>query len=200
MEKLSFGYSLKNIPIPSEKSYKMKLMEKTEMLIKRMRWKTIFSDSERNEDQSTKISYGLKTFKCPGQVKELLNFEKDLIDLVTNVKFEEGYKKSEFQNKLRKDIETITKSEKTLTAADETSNMYRLTKGEHEKLVNDAVTATYKKAPKDLKEKIDKEGIKYAKQAKVLDKMVVNGTSNCFITLKDHEMYRFIRESNHLYL
>ena len=112
MEKLSFGYSLKNIPIPSEKSYKIKLMEKTEMVIKRMRWKAIFSESERDEDQSTRISYGLKTFKCPGQVRELLNFENDLIDLVKNVKFEEGYRRSEFQNKLKKDIETITKSEK----------------------------------------------------------------------------------------
>ena len=54
-------------------------------------------------------------------------------------------------------------------------------------MVNDAVTATYKKAPKDLKGKIDKEGIPFAKKKKVLDKMVVNGTGNCFITLKDHK-------------
>ena len=76
---------------------------------------------------------------------------------------------------------------KTLTAADKTSNMYGLTKAEHDKLVNDAVTATYKKAPQNIKGKIDKERIKYAKEAKVLDKMLVNVTGNCFVTLKDHK-------------
>ena len=49
MERLSFGYSLKNIPIPSEHSYKLKLMEMTEMVIKRMRWKAIFSGEKENE-------------------------------------------------------------------------------------------------------------------------------------------------------
>ena len=154
------------------------------MLIKRMRWKAIYSDSEEEPKRKT---YGLKSFKCPSQVKELLNFESDLIDLVKNVKFDENYKKCEFQKKLKTDIRTITRSEKTLTAADKTSNMYRLTKTEHDKLVNDAVTATYKKATKNIKEKIDKEGVKFAKEAKVLDKMQVNGTGNCFITLKDHK-------------
>ena len=65
--------------------------------------------------------------------------------------------------------------------------MYRLTKEEHEKLVSNAVTATYKKAPNGIKEKIDKEGTVTAKKAGVLDKMEINGTGNCFITLKDHK-------------
>ena len=51
MEKLSFGYSLKNIPIPSERSYKLQLMEKTEMVIKRMRWKAIFNDIDDDDKQ-----------------------------------------------------------------------------------------------------------------------------------------------------
>ena len=31
------------------------------------------------------------------------------------------------------------------------------------------------------------QGIKYAKDANILDKVKVNGTANCFITLKDHK-------------
>ena len=150
MEKLSFGYSLKNIPIPSEQSYKLKLMEKTEMVIKRMRWKAIFSDID--DDDEKKKTFGLKTFKCPPQVKELVNFENDLLDLVKKVEFEENFARSQFQKKLQKDIGTITKSKKTLTAADKTTNMYRLTKEEHDKLVYNAVTTTYKKAPDGIKE------------------------------------------------
>ena len=60
--------------------------------------------------------------------------------------------------------------------------MYRLPKAEHDELVNDAVTAPYKKAPGNIKGKIDKEGIKYAKEAKISDKMLVHGTSNGFVT------------------
>ena len=35
MEKLNFGYSLKTIPTPDEKSYKLRLLEKIEIFIKK---------------------------------------------------------------------------------------------------------------------------------------------------------------------
>ena len=149
-----------------------------------MRWKAIFSNGEEKIERKT---YGLKTSKSPNQVKELASFENDLLDIVKNVEFDERFKRTPFQEKLKKDVGSITQSKKTLTAADKTSNMYRLTKSEHEKLVNNAVTATYKKAPEGIKTKIDKEGIKIAEKAGVLDRMEVNGTGNCFVTLKDHK-------------
>ena len=34
--------------------------------------------------------------------------------------------------------------------------------------------------------KINKKGIKFAKQANILDKIEINDTGNSFITLKDH--------------
>ena len=34
-----YNYSMKNIPIPSEKLYKITLLEKVELLVKRIRWK-----------------------------------------------------------------------------------------------------------------------------------------------------------------
>ena len=42
MEKTNYGYSLKNIPVPSKRSYNLKLIEKIESVIKQMRWKTYF--------------------------------------------------------------------------------------------------------------------------------------------------------------
>ena len=74
----------KNIPIPSERSYKQP-MEKTEMVIRRMRWKAIFMKTikEKNNQQR----YGLRSFKIPPPVKELAAFESDLIELVKNIKF-----------------------------------------------------------------------------------------------------------------
>ena len=50
-----------------------------------------------------------------------------------------------------------------------------------------AITTTYKKANKSIETKINKEGIKFAKQANILDKIEINTTGISFITLKDHK-------------
>ena len=63
MEKMNFGYSLKNIPTPDEKSYKLRLLEKTEIFIKKMRWRAIFfinNNKKATEDYKEGFSYGLK--------------------------------------------------------------------------------------------------------------------------------------------
>ena len=65
--------------------------------------------------------------------------------------------------------------------------MYRLEKEEYHRLLQNAVTTTYKKSNKKTERKINCEGIKYAKEANILDKVEVNGTVKCFITLKDHK-------------
>ena len=61
-----------------------------------------------------------------------------------------------------------------------------LSKEEYRRLLQNAVTRTYKKSNKET-ERINCEGIKYAKEANILDKVEVNGTANCFVTLKDHK-------------
>ena len=65
--------------------------------------------------------------------------------------------------------------------------MYWLDKEEYCHLLQNAVTTTYKKSNKETERRINCEGIKYAKEKNILDKVEVNGTANCFITLKDHK-------------
>ena len=89
MEKVNFKYSIKNIPLPSERAYLLQLMEKIEMFITRMRWKAIYCNNKTNDNSSER--YGMQ-------------------------------------------------SKKTLTFADKTSNMYRLSKEEHEELLTNAAT------------------------------------------------------------
>ena len=186
MEKVNLGYSTKNIPFPSERNYRTKLIEQIEAFLKRMRWKAIFYNIQNGEEQE-KIpqNYGLKTTKCPAQVKELIPFENDLFQLAKNVKFRRT--NNEFQQKLKIDTRNIRNSQKTLTPADKTSNMYRLSKEEYENFRTNAITAKYKKASKNLKEKVDKSGLKFAKKAGVADRMEINATNHAFITLKDHK-------------
>ena len=147
MEKVNLGYSIKNIPYPDERSYKAKLIEQTEALVKRMRWKAIFFNAkDKKEDEKHIENYGLKYSKSPAQVKELFHFENNLFQLVKDVKFRKT--RNEFQKKLKDDAQKIRNSEKTLTPADKTSNMYRLTKDEYNDLRTSAVTSKYKKASK----------------------------------------------------
>ena len=89
-------------------------MEKIEMFITRMRLKaTNDNSSERHV---------LKALKFPKQVKELVPFEKDLIDMLKVIKFPKV--KNQFLTKLKNDIKTIKQSKKTLTFVDKISNMY----------------------------------------------------------------------------
>ena len=87
--------------------------------------------------------YGLTTLHSLIHVKELSAFEKELITVVKDIKFRNV--RSDFQTTLQEDIRLIHHSKKTTTFGDKTSNMFRLTKEEHNKLLRNAVTWKYKK-------------------------------------------------------
>ena len=48
-------------------------------------------------------------------------------------------------------------------------------------------TSKYKKIGKDIATNINKEGIKHAREANVIDRIQINGTCNSIISLKDHK-------------
>ena len=94
-------------------------------------------------------TYGLKSQKTPPSIKELETFENDLIELVKNIKFRTVH--NQLQRTLKSDIKLIQQSSKTLTPADKTSNMYRISKEEYSKMRRNAITSTYKKPTKTSK-------------------------------------------------
>ena len=57
MESTRFDHSTKDIPLPSEKDYKRTLIEKTEHLCRRMRWKGFFYLNP-SADRSQKETFG----------------------------------------------------------------------------------------------------------------------------------------------
>ena len=66
MEKLNLGYSLKNIPPPIERAYKLPLIEKIELFIKKLWWKAIFfidNSKETSESRAGGSVYGLNSNK-----------------------------------------------------------------------------------------------------------------------------------------
>ena len=182
IEKVNLNYSTKNIPIPSERSYLRKLTEKIELVIKRMWWKAIHYNEGKGRRNQTEW-YGLRSTRCPGKVNERVPFEKDLTALVKVIKFRKV--KNQFQKKFQQDIKRIRKSDKTMTFADKTKNMYRLSKDQYNTLLNNSLTSTDKKSSINIKKKINGRNI--LKDKEVIQRMDINGESNCFITLKDHK-------------
>ena len=134
---------------------------------KKMRWKAVFFIND-NKKATEDYKQGLS-----------------LVRIVEELKFRKV--KNNFQKMLREDMKQVQTSKKTLTPADKTSNMYRLNKNDYQNLLKNAITATYKKANKNIGTIINKEGLKFAKQADILDKIEINGTGNSFVTLKDHK-------------
>ena len=121
----------------------------------------------------------------PKQVKELSAFEKDLIAVLKDIRFRNA--RSDFQTALREDIRLIHNSKKTMNFADKTSNMYRLTKEKHNKLLRGAITSKYKKTNTKIKDKISKKAKEILKKKEALHRLDINEESNCFFTLKDHK-------------
>ena len=60
MEKINFGYSMKNIGIQQNKAYLLQLIEKIEMVIKRIRWKILCNDKMETNVIKTEW-HGLKS-------------------------------------------------------------------------------------------------------------------------------------------
>ena len=176
---------MKNIPVTTERSYPLKLIEQIEMVIKRMRWKVIYCDMKGNRIKTE--TYGLKSQKTSPPLSELAAFENDLIELAKNIKFRTV--QIQLQRTLKSDIKSIQQSSKTLAPADKTSNTYRLTKDEYNKIRGNAITSTYKKANGNIKKRINEKGKEIVQKTfdNIIDGMDVNSESNCFITIKDHK-------------
>ena len=134
---------MKNIPIPSEKLYKMTLLEKVELLVKRMIWKVhLFENNDRR--QSNPLHYIFNSRKTAPQHKDLIAFENDLVKLMQSVAFKHSY--NDFQDQMKSDIESIKKSKNIYIFADKTNNLYETDIKNYNKLLINNISKTYKKS------------------------------------------------------
>ena len=101
-----------------------------------MRLKTFY---EQGSNKYIPKNYSLKSLNCAPKIKEMTNLN-DLTNLLKNLKFRAT--KSSFEQQLTEDIRTIKNTRTTLTFEEKTSNVL---KGQYEKLVNNAITTSYKR-------------------------------------------------------
>ena len=183
MEKLSIGFSTKNIPLPSQNDFSQRLIEKTEHFLRRMRWKAYFF---LNPDVSTtsKDTYGFKSTKNPPPVDELKEFEDDMLKMVQSTKF---IQVNPFVIKLKNDTDHIKKETKLLIAADKTTNFYKLEPSKNNDLLEQNITKSYKKAHPNTVRGIHTENKKIATKLGIDDRVDTAANKDAFITLKDHK-------------
>ena len=184
MEQRNLGYSLKNIPIPSNDSYMKIMMEKVGKFIRNMRWKAFrFENPEAFGAQ--KETYGFKSNAAPPKMEHLNAFETDLYEIISNIQFSK--RRDPFQRKLSKDAKEIASSPNVLVSADKTTNLYSMDKDTYEKLLHENVTRAYEKADGNLVESINLEARKISAELELADRMEVFAQRDSYITLKDHK-------------
>ena len=142
MEVENYGYSLKNIPVPSKSRYLKCMVEKVENFIRRLRWKAhhFYKDNGPNDSRQFD-NFGFKTSATPPQNEYLNAFENDMYEMIRNIEFINV--RNEFQDKLKQDLENIQSSKNILAFADKSTNLYELSKESYEKLLHDNITQTY---------------------------------------------------------
>ena len=143
MERFNINYSKKNIPIPTEKEYKIQLIAKVESFTKGMRWKALEFLGEL--DPNEKETFGFKSHNCPPFVNELAEFESDLLTMVHNIEFR--LMTNNFLSKLKDDVNVINNT-KEVVNADKSTNTYKMNKNAYNKYLTENITKTYKKPTK----------------------------------------------------
>ena len=178
MEQINFNYSLKNVPLPSKNTYLKTMISKLESFIKCIWWKALFF--EKPSVKQSHPNFGFKSSKTPPQSQHLNAFENDLYDMIKNIEFKNV--PNQFQQQLRTDSKMILKSDKVIVAADKTNNLYKLPVKEYNKLLNDNITKTYKKASPAKLKKINKEAKQL--QANYTSQTEFSSTRNAALSLQ----------------
>ena len=173
-----------NVPIPNQKDYLKRLISSADKFIRNIRWRTFFFLNPEIK-QDNKENYGFSSTRAPPNIPELKGFEDGILNLVQNIEFKR--RDTKFQSQLAKDECNINKSDHLLISADKTTNFYKVTPEQHNKLLKENITKDYKKAPTNLEGDINR-GDKYiAENLELSDRIDTMAKNQAFITLKDHK-------------
>ena len=144
MERFNISYSKKNIPIPTEKEYKIQLIAKVESFTKRMRWKALEFLGKLGPNE--RETFGFKSHNCPPFVNELAEFESGLLTIVHNIEFRPV--RNNFLSKLKEDLKVNNNTKEGLVNADKSANNYKMNKNAYNNYLTENITKTYKKQQK----------------------------------------------------
>ena len=101
MDRVNFGYSTKNIPVPKDDTYLQLLTTKWRKFAHNAR-KEAYHFLKKTANTHQKETYGFKSTNPASSVELLKPFEDAFTEVVKNVKF--GRKPNVFQQHLRQDV------------------------------------------------------------------------------------------------
>ena len=163
------------------------MTEKIENFITRLRWKVcqFCKGNSQAVNESPNGYFGFKISTTTPPNEHLNAFENDLYDLIQKVEFTNA--QNTFQQKLKKDTESIKLSNNMVVFVDKSTYLYELSWDHYEKLLHDNVIQTYQKTCYQTKKKIDREAKKFAKSLDLNERIECYSDQSAFITLKDHK-------------
>lgn len=175
---------MKNIPCASQEQYLRRLIEKTETLIRNMRWRAFFY-LHPEANVSTKKTYGFNSSKTPPVVEEMRTFESKMTNLIQNIQFNNNY--NNIQQQMKKDIKQINEEKKLIIKADKTTNFYKMAPKEYNTLLEKNIHKAYRKGTIEQVNKINNEAKTIAEELELSDRIDIIAQREPFITLKDHK-------------
>ena len=180
---MEFG-SAKNIPIASKKEYLEMIIQAMEKFNANLSWYVFFKLNPHIVGKGIE-TFGFRSTRAPPRLKELRDFEKDLVKLVQNVKFRK--RSNHFLKALNIEAKRISAQKDLIVSADKTSNRYLVPPEKYLNLLDREVQKNYKKVDPENVKHVEGEHTKAAADLKIADRMFVTTPREAYITLKDHK-------------
>ena len=175
---------MKNIGVPAKNQYLRSLINKTENVVHRMRWKARFF--LYGDDGSTRNDYfNLPSNKCAPPMKEMKDFEDDLTNLISSVKFRNV--NDPFLKQIGKDMTKVNDSKHIFVFADKSTNIYEMPPDQYKKLLRDNITKSYKTCKNEAYDDINEELRDICNHFSIGNRINTMATKDAFITIKDHK-------------
>ena len=137
--------------------------------------------------KNTKENYGFKPRRSAPHVKELVEFEDTMLNIIKSIEFKPNTHPNQLQTKLKQDIKDIQTDPHIFVKADKTTNYYKLKPDEYKILLDKNVTKSYKKRNERTKQDVTKKDKEIATNLKLDDRIELTASKDPFITLKDHK-------------
>ena len=146
MDSMNFDFSQKNIPLGDRTTYMEMMISAIEKFDRNLSWRAFFKLNPHLVTKS-KETFGFNSTKAAPRIKELYEFERDLIKLLQNIRFRRRSKP--FLTALKQEIKKINQKEELIIPADKTSNHYLVPADKYKELVDKEIHKKYKKATLD---------------------------------------------------
>ena len=124
MDQVNYNCSIKDIPLPSKKEYRIQLIHSTKKFFDNLCWRVWHYKNPNNNERTE--TYGFPSTRKVPRDEDLKTLESELYDLVENIEYRDA--KNDFQKELGAKIDGIKSETKVIIPADKTSNFYKLEK------------------------------------------------------------------------